>query len=505
MNFSNQTNELCSLCKERKAETTSKIYVGEKISSYVIVAMTVTKHYLLIPTCKICDREFSLLAIYRTLSGVFAVIASIYALILLIIELGKLKNGQDVDYRELIVGLVSLVCAIVFIYLYQKMRKRLSYFVSKTKISQTLTQTDQSSEKFQISSQSILWIEKELLKLNQEISGEDRPEYNSSFLQNLPNIILTKDILNSNDVEEAVTDLVKQTGNRFERLNIPFRKPRVEFTTRLPKDEPGHIEFGSYETIIRIHPEYTDNPFALTAILCHELAHFILDHNGLRKDDQMENEKLTDLFVFRCGQGLIYLQGIYDITSQDGQTIESKFGYLSLEEMAYAHVRCASQYGISNSKIIPDYFSGEAFKQVRNALNSLQIKNKNKISEQSAEIIVCPNNHILRLSPEKKSHFIRCPKCGWKKEIWLHRKEHLDYLITHGKQEFEAGNLNQALGYFREAESVDKQYSTAYCWASRCLKKQGNHQEAIKELRRLLLICPDDELAQNEMKNLLYN
>ena len=140
--------------------------------------------------------------------------------------------------------------------------------------------------------------------------------------------------------------------------------------------------------------------------------------------------------MFRCGQGLIYLQGIYDVESQNGQTIESKLGYLSLEEMAYAHVRCASQHGIPISKIIPDYFSGEAFKQVKNALNFLQIKNENETSRQIAEVILCPNNHILRLAPEKKSHFIRCPKCGWKKEIWLHRKDRLDYLITHGKTEF---------------------------------------------------------------------
>ncbi|MGI9035044.1 MAG: hypothetical protein ACR2GD_03285, partial [Pyrinomonadaceae bacterium] len=255
--------------------------------------------------------------------------------------------------------------------------------------------------------------------------------------------------------------------------------------------------------IIRIHPDYADNPFALTSILCHELAHFILDHNGLRKNNQNENEKMTDLFVFRCGQGLIYLQGIHDVKSENGQTIESRLGYLSFEEMAYAHVRCASQHGILNSKILPNYFSGEVFRQVKMASDFLQIKNKT--SEQLAEIVLCPNNHILRLSPEQKSHFIRCPKCGWKKEIWLHRKEHLEYLITRGKQSFETGALSQALEYFREAQNIDKKYSIAYCWGSRCLKKQGNHQEAIKELRKLLIICPDDETAQSEMKTLLYN
>ncbi len=484
MSSSSSTIKICNLCKEREAITDSRIYIGESVSNYVIVAATITKHYLSIPTCEICNKEFSRLAIYRTLSGILAVLSGIYAPVILIAELSKLKDEQSIDYKTLLVGLAFLTCAIIFIYAYQKTKKKIRFLIAETKISQTPTQTNQSSNKIQITSASIVWIEKELLKLNQEITGEDRPEHNSNFLQSIPEVILTKDILTPSDVAEAVADLVRQTRERIgkdkrDKLDIPFRKPRVEFTKNLPNEEPGHIEFGREETVIRIHPEYIDNPFALTSILCHELAHFILDQNGLRKNDRLENEKLTDFFVFRCGQGLIYLQGIYDVESQNGQIVESKLGYLSLEEMAYAHIRCASQHGISSLKIIPDYFSGEAFKRVKNALHFLQIKNENESSRQIAEVILCPNNHILRLTPEKKSHFIRCPKCGWKKEIWLHRKEHLEHLITRGKQNFEGGNLNQALEYFREAQNVNKIYSIAYCWASRCLKKQGNHQASI--------------------------
>ena len=357
-------------------------------------------------------------------------------------------------------------------------------------------------KKLQISSESILWIEKELLKLNREIVNEDRPKHNLNFLQSIPKVILTKDVLSTDDVAEAVTDLVKQTRERIGNLDVPFRKPKVEFTKNLPNQEPGHIEFGWDETIIRIHPQYADNPFALTAILCHELAHFILDHNGLRKSDQKENEKLTDFFVFRCGQGLIYLQGVYDIVSQNGETIESTLGYLSLNEMAYAHARCASQHGLPTSKILPEYFTGKTFRQVDGAINFLQIKKDN--SRNLAEIILCPNQHILRISPDKKSYLIRCPKCGWKKEIWFHKKDHIDYLINQGTQDFDEGKLNQALEKFREVQSIDRKYSMAYCWASRCLKKQGFHQEAIKELRKILTISPDDEIAQSEMKTLLY-
>lgn len=350
-----------------------------------------------------------------------------------------------------------------------------------------------------LSSQCILWIEQELLKLNREIVGEDRPEHNLSFLQTLPKVILAKDVLTPVDVAEAATELVDQTRGRIGKLEVPFRKPRVEFTALLPENEPGHIEFSWDETIIRIHPYYADNPFALTAILCHELAHFILDHNGLRKSNRVENEKLTDLFVFRCGQGLIYLQGVHDVTNQDEQRIESRLGYLSLGEMAYAHVRCAAQHGLFVSKISPDYFSGQSFEHVKKVIGFLTINNG-----QLAEMIFCPNNHLLRLSAENKSHLIRCLKCGWQREVWIHRKEHVNFLLECGIENFEAGNITQALKHFREAQEVDGKHTMAYCWASRCLKKLGEHQEAVKEIRKILVKRPDDRVAQDEMKRLLY-
>jgi hypothetical protein len=310
-----------------------------------------------------------------------------------------------------------------------------------------------------------------------------------------------KDSLSARDVAEAATQLVNQTRKRIGKLEVPFRKPRVEFTSNLPENEPGHIEFGWDETIIRIHPDYIDNPFALASILCHELAHFILDHNGLRKSNRNENEKLTDLFVFKCGQGLIYLQGIVDITSENGQTIENRFGYLSLEEMAYAHVRCSSQYGLQNSKISPDYFSGKAFDEVKKTIKFLTLK---KDTSQLVEMILCPNNHILRISTERKSQNIRCPKCKWEKQIWMHKNEHLDFTNNEGIKEFNLRNFNEALQKFRQVQQIDKTNSIAYCWASRCLKKLGKRQDAIRELQKLLSICPEDIMAQNEMKSLIY-
>ena len=427
----------------------------------------------------------------------------------------KLEGGKDFFEeigQTIIIALVLGIIANLFVWGLKSAGKFSFRKSTKQKTSTTnnessaqpkKTEVTKPSNSFQLSSNSILWIEKELLKLNKEMWGEERPTHDLQFLQSFPETLLKKDNLSTNDVAEVAKILVNETRKRINKLEVPFRKPRVEFTSLLPNNEPGHIEFGEYETVIRIHPDYTDNPFALASILCHEIAHFILDHNGLRKDDRNENEKLTDLFIFVCGQGLVHLQGIVDITSENGQTIENRLGYLSLEEMAYAHVRCSAQRGLSVSKIAPDYFSGKVFEEVKKAVDFLKIQNSKSAS--LAEIILCPNNHILRISMERKSQFIRCPKCKWEKEIWLHKSDQINFLVDKGIKDYDSGDFTPALEIFRKVQTIDKSHSIAYCWASRCLRKLGKKQDAVRELQKLLSFSPDDQIVQDEMKTLIYD
>src|SRR5688500_3043949 len=78
-----------------------------------------------------------------------------------------------------------------------------------------------------IDGSAILWIEKELLRLNKEIHGEERPPPNPDFLQRLPKSFLDKDILSPIDVEEFASYLVQETRKRIGVMEIPFRKPKV--------------------------------------------------------------------------------------------------------------------------------------------------------------------------------------------------------------------------------------------------------------------------------------
>ncbi len=494
----------CQICKDLVSDTTLRVRDGQKVDHYGFSTRTTT-YYQTVPVCYVCEREFNSTFIGRTVFGVLEIIS----LVALVASINLLQSpiSWNNDIGAIALVTLSVVGISYFGFKFVQKMRRLSFLVDQAKSKemspnsgQTPLVRSETSKRFLLASENIIWIEKELLRLNQKMHGEDRPQNDVNFFQQLPKILLEKDSLSTKNVEEAILELVKQTRRRIGNMEVPFRKPRVIFTTELPDEEPGNIEFGWDETIIRIHPKYVDNPFALASILCHELAHFILDQNGFRKSDKKENEKLTDLFVFKCGQGLIYLQGIVDVTSQDGYTIESRLGYLTLEEMAYAHVRSASQHGLNEYTISPSYFRDKAFLEVKKAIGFLSL---NSGENELAEMIVCPNGHVLRISKRNKSVHVRCPKCKWDKKIWMRRKDHLDALIAGGDKKQGEGNFLGALEVFREAQQVDKRYSLAYCRASNSLKKLGKHQDAIRELQKLLTICPNDEMAQSEMKILI--
>lgn len=499
----------CPICGKNEASSSFDIVTGRK-QKHNFFGVTETTYYQLIPVCPRCSKSIESQTILRAVFGVF----SIVALFALISSFSAFQKNEALQIYALsvdpkLVLLTSAVMFVAFAFLTARSWIRRSRLVNSAlnKVGDADTTSHETSgvsaaKPWQIPTQKVAWLEAELVRLNRELHNEERPPLELDFLQRFPKVLLEKDDLTAKDIETAVTDLVSQTKNRIGSLDVPFRKPRVILTTKLPTNEPGHIEFGNDETLIRIHPKYVEDPFALASILCHEIAHFILDHNGIRKSNVNENEKLTDFFVFKCGQGLIYLQGILDVHATQTHAVETKLGYLSLEEMAYAHVRCSSQYGLEETSILPNFLSPKLATQIKAAIKFLSLMTNGKT--ELAEMILCPNNHVLRISRKKPSSTIRCPKCDWRKEIWLRKKDESDSLVQQGRTEFDAGKYSTALEFFRKAQSIVGSDSHPYCLASRCLKKLGRHQDAIREIQKFLTKYPEDASAQEEMKGLIY-
>lgn len=71
------------------------------------------------------------------------------------------------------------------------------------------------TEKFRLSTIIIVWIEREMVKLNREIFGEERLPTRPVFFQTIPAILLNREILLPNDIARATDDLVRQSLARL--------------------------------------------------------------------------------------------------------------------------------------------------------------------------------------------------------------------------------------------------------------------------------------------------
>jgi tetratricopeptide (TPR) repeat protein len=340
------------------------------------------------------------------------------------------------------------------------------------------------------------WVEARLRKMNGKLVGEDRPgPTGKRFFQRTPLALLSADAITSEVVAQAMGDLVRSTSGNIGRWSIPFRKPRVEFNLFKLKGEPAHIEFGD-ETLVVIHPSYAMDRFALAAVLCHELAHFVIDHNDMRERDAEEGERITDLFVFRSGLGMIRLQGILSVVNLDQQVFRRKLGYLDLETMAYAHARCAAQHGVPIGEI-DLCLVGEVKDNVGRMIDFLAPKGT------LTEVLICPSGHLLLVPRDHEGATVKCRKCGWEDRFWLCKQGHRSSLMREGVSEFDAGRVQAALLLFREAQDIDGLHSEAYCWAARSLESLGRRDDAVREVRKLLMKRPEDANARTEMKRLL--
>ena len=95
---------------------------------------------------------------------------------------------------------------------------------------------------------------------------------------------------------------------------------------------PGRIA-GSRITVAS---RFRENPYALGAILAHEMAHFYLNSKGIRGLGS-EEEYLTDLAAMTLGLGKLTLNGKEEVTVGPHTVRTSKLGYLAFEDLAHAY------------------------------------------------------------------------------------------------------------------------------------------------------------------------
>ncbi|MGA7076625.1 MAG: hypothetical protein WBZ42_08815 [Halobacteriota archaeon] len=111
---------------------------------------------------------------------------------------------------------------------------------------------------------------------------------------------------------------------------------------------------------------YVGKPFAIGAIVAHELTHHFLHNERLVLPDKVENEQFTDLASIALGLGKLVLNGT---VSDHFQTAREYFilGYLSSELKAYAYRQVNEQRGISTSEA-HEQLNTEAFRIVEKTI-----------------------------------------------------------------------------------------------------------------------------------------
>ena len=140
-----------------------------------------------------------------------------------------------------------------------------------------------------------------------------------------------KVILGHTDHSQLVTALLKHVRAVAPGISVPMMTPRV-VVEPMCEAAGQFIEQEGWVKIAVSTAFYDDMP-AARSILCHELCHYVLNANGIRLPQTIENERLTDTAIFVFGLGEIFLSG-YRKSSSSYRT-GHQLGYLTTDEYQF--------------------------------------------------------------------------------------------------------------------------------------------------------------------------
>lgn len=138
------------------------------------------------------------------------------------------------------------------------------------------------------------------------------------------------------ELDQVVKILLDHARKVTPEFDVPQMVPRTIV-------EPAPFAAGQFEVdeegwvTIRVSPDFLNDRLAAQAILAHETCHYILEQAGIRQSDFHLNERYTDLCMFICGFGQVFLQGYRRKLSQDQLRPGHRLGYLTDAEYKFAH------------------------------------------------------------------------------------------------------------------------------------------------------------------------
>lgn len=134
-----------------------------------------------------------------------------------------------------------------------------------------------------------------------------------------------------------ITALLNHVRRTAPALTVPLLTPRLVIED-LPKAAGQFAEQDGWVKIAVGQEFFLDLP-AARAILCHEVCHYVLEANGIRRATPAANERLTDVAMFVFGLSDVFLAGYQRVP--DGYRTGHRLGYLSEAEYRYVRQQVA--------------------------------------------------------------------------------------------------------------------------------------------------------------------
>ena len=140
-----------------------------------------------------------------------------------------------------------------------------------------------------------------------------------------------KAIQEHTDHGHLVAALLKHVRGIAPGISVPMMTPRVVIEPMC--EAAGQFVEQDGWVRIAVSQAFFDNKPAARSILCHELCHYILNANGIRRSLTIENERLTDTAIFAFGLGDIFLSGYRKSANQ--YRAGHQLGYLTDDEYQF--------------------------------------------------------------------------------------------------------------------------------------------------------------------------
>jgi hypothetical protein len=183
------------------------------------------------------------------------------------------------------------------------------------------------------------WINTELIKL-ERITSNIKPW--SLFLPT--NDIYEKLATGDTCELQNVVDLM---SNHLKLSHIPIAK--YDWSLKIPFHAIGQIKnSGTEVSVISIPFSSVGKPYAIGAILAHEMSHQILALSKMYYPNLDENEKLTDLASIAIGFGKLVLNGLaIEASGVEGMSVN--LGYIGNDVKLFSYLTTCSKHKINLS------------------------------------------------------------------------------------------------------------------------------------------------------------